>query len=77
VEVLLANNAQINMAANDGDAPLHYAAGNGHRDVVEFLLANQADVNALDKQGFTPLHYAVARGHKDVAALLHKHGGRE
>ncbi len=55
--------------------PLHLAAQQGSKEVVELLLANQADVNAKDSGGYTPLQWAIKRGHPDVAESLRKHGG--
>jgi len=54
----------------DGETPLHWAAANGHNDVVKFLLANKADVNAKDNSGDTPLHQAAGKGYLDTAELL-------
>ena len=34
-----------------GMTPLHYAADEGHTEVVELLIANGADVNAKDENG--------------------------
>lgn len=53
-----------------GYTPLHWAADQGHKDVVELLMANKADVNAKDDLGQTPLNLAACFGHKDVAELL-------
>ncbi|WP_438456617.1 ankyrin repeat domain-containing protein [Wolbachia endosymbiont of Kerria lacca] len=58
-----------------GLTPLHYAAKNGHKEVVKILLQNKAEVNAetTDKgwnEGWTPLHYAVQNGHKEVVKIL-------
>jgi ankyrin repeat protein len=57
---------------DDGETPLHVAAENDRKDVVEFLLANKADVKAKDggRTSGTPLHTAARYGHKDVAELL-------
>jgi hypothetical protein len=53
-----------------GQTPLHVAAFNDHKDVVEFLLANKADVNAKAENGSTPLHLAAAKGNLDIVELL-------
>jgi ankyrin repeat protein len=36
-ELLLANKAEVNAKANDGDTPWHYAVFNGHKDIAELL----------------------------------------
>ena len=57
-------------------APLHYAAGRGHLDVVKFLLEHGADPNV--KGGYfddTPLHYAAEKCRVfDVARVLLDYG---
>jgi len=57
--------------------PLHIAAYEDYKEVVELLLTKNADVNAKDEIGETPLHAAVLKGHMDVAELLRQHGGHE
>ena len=39
--------------------PLHYAAKNGHLDMIRFLLEKGADLAAADKHGWSVLQYAV------------------
>ncbi len=71
VQTLLKNKPDLVFSKNDnGQTPLHYAAQEGHKDVVEVLLIDKADVNAKDKVGCTPLHVAAYRGHKDVVEVL-------
>ena len=53
-----------------GMTPLHYAADEGHTEVVELLIANGADVNAKDENGRTPLHLATYWGEKEIVELL-------
>ena len=53
-----------------GITPLHFAADNGNKEMVEFLLANKAEVNAMDNLGETPLNCAALSGHRNVAELL-------
>ena len=40
---------------NSNQTPLHYAANNGHADVVKILLQYNADRSLRDKDGRTPL----------------------
>ena len=73
-------NAGKDVNARDGwkRTPLHYAAEEGHRPVVELLIKNGANVNLKDDEtdarGETPLHLAAAKGHVPVVELLIKNG---
>ena len=54
---------------------LHWAAENGHGDVVTFLLDMGADIEAKDdKNNDTPLMRASYSGHVDVVEILLKRG---
>ena len=53
-----------------GYTPLHDAALEGHKDMVELLLAKGADVNAKDKDGNTPLHEAAYTNDRGFVELL-------
>ena len=52
------------------DTPLHEAANEGHRVMVQLLLDRGANPNKAEKCGYTPLHKAAFHGHKDVIKLL-------
>ena len=78
VKVLLEHDSLLVFSVDDDRAtPLHWAARNGHKDVVEFLIANLANVNAKDRHGRTPWQLAVGGGHNDVAELLFRYGGQK
>jgi len=64
----------IEKKAKYGWRPLHFAANNGHVDVVRFLLEKGANVNAQDHRGRTPLHLAALDGHVDVVRFLLEKG---
>ena len=55
--------ADINAKDQVDQTPLHYAAQQGHLDVVEYLVYQKADINAKDNDGKTP--FDVACDHSD------------
>ncbi len=60
----------------EGATPLHFAAREGHVDIVRALIGAGADLNITDYYGFTPLKLAMSRRWAAVAQLLRKHGAK-
>ncbi|KAF2269304.1 ankyrin [Lojkania enalia] len=61
------------------NSALHYAAANGHNDVIKLLLSFNLDkvntstiglINAVNDAGNTPLHWAALNGHLESVKLL-------
>jgi predicted amidohydrolase len=50
--------------------PLHWAALNGDKRLVEAFLGKQRDINAIDIGGRTALHWAATNGHTEIVKLL-------
>ncbi|MDE1184338.1 ankyrin repeat domain-containing protein [Paraburkholderia sp.] len=71
VKLLIAKDAEVN---KKGWAPLHYAAANGHDDVVALLLDHSAYVDAGSPNGTTPLMMASRGGHMSTIKLLLDNG---
>ncbi|MCA9775410.1 MAG: ankyrin repeat domain-containing protein [Candidatus Eremiobacteraeota bacterium] len=59
-----------------GNTPLHWAAHEGHLDVVRTLIKNGANPNVHTKDGYTPLREAAFRGHTNVVQFLLEVGAR-
>jgi ankyrin repeat protein len=58
--ILNANPSLVNQKDDSGATALHFAAFNGHRDVVYFLLDRGAQINCTDgKFGATPAGWAI------------------
>ena len=49
---------------------MHYAAANGHMDIIMKLVEYNADVDIEDFAGTNAYEFAVAYGHMDAAEYL-------
>jgi uncharacterized protein len=86
VKVLLDQHVDVNVATDNGQTALHFAALSMD-SVVELLALNGANLNATDRQGRTPLDMALGKGgpgragqaatpRPATAALLRKLGAK-
>ena len=70
---LIAANADVNRACDDGGTPLLAAFQGAYIEIVcqhaKTLLAANADANLSNEDGFTPLHKA-REGHTEVVTML-------
>ncbi|KHJ99594.1 ankyrin repeat protein [Oesophagostomum dentatum] len=57
-----------------GEIPLHWAARNGHANVVALLANEHINVNALNRSGESALLIASRYGHVDVVQALLERG---
>jgi hypothetical protein len=63
----------VNVKDGVGTTPLHYAAKEGHKEIVELLINKGAHMNVKENLfGYTPLDSANG----ETADLLRKHGGK-
>jgi ankyrin repeat protein len=69
-----AEGADVNAKDEGGWTPLHQAAWNGRKEIVELLITKGADVNTKDMPGRTPLD--LVKHNPETAELLRKHGGK-
>ena len=65
--------ASVDLAARDaesGSTALHFAARNGHSQIVEALLGWETEIDAKNNLGNTPLHLSASYGRRECARLL-------
>ena len=67
VKLLIDKGAEVN---KKGWAPLHYAAANGHDDIVTLLVDNSAYLDAESPNGTTPLMMAARGNHITTMKVL-------
>ena len=68
---LVANGRNVNERDADGCTALHYAANNGHVEVLQVLLEQLgADKDAKDVNGATALHWAALYGRVEALRVL-------
>jgi|ERR1022692_2617551 ankyrin repeat protein len=70
--LLLERGAPVNGRQQGGWAPIHAAAQNGDRALVELLLKHHADSKLANDAGKTPAMVAREKGHAEIAAMLEK-----
>lgn len=54
MEILVRNNANVNLQNKDGETPLHAAVEKNHLNVVEILVQNLANVDVKNNADWTP-----------------------
>ena len=60
LEYLISQGADVNVKAQYGETPLHWATRwNSDVDVLEYLVSRGNDVNVKEIYGHTPLHFAA------------------
>lgn len=77
VNLLLANEADVDLTDEHGLTPLHYAACPPEVEVasvIRALLQHGAVVDAADSDGLTPLHYAARNGAVEASDILMDNG---
>ncbi|KEI35591.1 ankyrin repeat domain protein [Francisella sp. W12-1067] len=71
VELLLANDVNINKATDTGATPLYITCARGYKKIVGLLLAkHDININQTIDTGATPLYVACEKGHKEIVELL-------
>ncbi len=74
VERLILNGVNPQASDERGMTPLHWAAKNGHREVVAYLLDHGTPMDQIRQDGVTPLFLAAQEGRRDIVALFLERG---
>ncbi|MFC1492720.1 ankyrin repeat domain-containing protein [candidate division KSB1 bacterium] len=75
VRILLTENPEMINSKNDnGMTPMHLAARNVNKDMIELLISKGADVNTKDNNNVTPLHSLAFRGGIESVKILVENG---
>ena len=80
IQLLLKNNADLEIEDKDGDRAVHHAAFGNEPRVIELLHAHSKnpntplDLNSRNKRYQTALHIAVNKSHLEVVKVLLKLG---
>ncbi|CAG2211657.1 unnamed protein product [Mytilus edulis] len=70
-DILIRNNATVNVTDSNGATPLHKAAKQGSVEVTDILIRNNATINVTDRNvRATPLHKASKQGSVEVTDIL-------
>jgi len=75
MDLLLENEADVDLRSDDGRTALMAAAWNGHGDIVSQLVARGANVTLSNTDGWTAMHYAAWKGYTGIVSLLLRNGG--
>ncbi|KAB8229429.1 ankyrin repeat-containing domain protein [Aspergillus alliaceus] len=73
LELLLQNDAAVNVMTDKGWTPLHLAVSEGKEDIVQLLLDNNADVNAGNDE-ITPIYIAIDNRDALITRRLVRYG---
>lgn len=65
MELLIQNNADVNIGGKEGKTALMHASVKGSEEIVQTLIDAGAKVNAVDVNKDSALIYAARRGIKD------------
>ncbi|MYF35723.1 MAG: ankyrin repeat domain-containing protein [Synechococcus sp. SB0678_bin_12] len=68
--LLVTPRADLNVAGNRGNTPLHLAIRKGDTETFDILIASEADLNIPNNKGNTPLHVAVNKRKGDFSKVL-------
>ncbi|XP_064389430.1 serine/threonine-protein phosphatase 6 regulatory ankyrin repeat subunit C-like [Halichondria panicea] len=71
VKALVEAGADPERKNKEGLSPVHYAASNGHKELLVYLIRDcKASANTRDQFNNTPLHYACYDGDLDMVQYL-------
>lgn len=77
-QLLASDTTLVNAKGAHNKTPLHWAAFNGHKPMVELLIDHGADLTLRDQQfNLTALGWALQGNQSEIAELLKARGVRQ
>ena len=64
----------LNVADEDGDQPIHCAAGGGHLAIIQWLHERGVPLDVAGNDGTQAIHAAAVNGHLAIIQWLHERG---
>ena len=74
VRLLVDRGANLNLTAEEGWTPLHFAVNNENLEAVRLLIDKGADFNLKNQEGWTAFSGAALRGRTDMTELFLRKG---
>ena len=74
LDLLSANQIDINFQNESGWSALHFACDEGNLKIVDVLIKSKIDLNLKTNEKKTALHLSVLRGYFDISKLLIENG---
>jgi ankyrin repeat protein len=75
VDACITKHADINIHTADKWIPIHFAARDGHVNIIKKLLENGSQIDAAQEYGYTALHLAVHNNRAKVVETLLSYEG--
>jgi len=69
-QLLLKNNADVDVLSGKYGTPLHVAVSKNHINIAKILITHGAALNIVNEEGETPLHIACRAGYLDIVRLI-------
>lgn len=75
-DILVKEEAILDLQDRDGNTPLHRAVQACNKELVQYLVRKGVKINMLNHESRTPLHSATLIGRSDIVYIIEQAGGK-